>query len=174
MINKLNEINDGLFQSNTVNRIKYIMKRFLRGQEKGTLKDISGLFLPYNLYNNLIFINDQFEFYKQRYDAFCDNDDDSNDDSDDDYVSDGDSDDDYVSDGDSDDGDGEYLVDGKPYHGFIEFYNIFKKIFSQIKNEDSYSDDDSDDDSDDYNIILPDSDVDDEYDSDRFPNFCSL
>ena len=37
LINKLNEINDGLFESNTVNRIKYIMKRFLRGQEKGKL-----------------------------------------------------------------------------------------------------------------------------------------
>ena len=46
LINKLNEINDGLFESNTVNRIKYNMKRFLRGQEKGKLKDISDLMLP--------------------------------------------------------------------------------------------------------------------------------
>ena len=140
LINKLNEINDGLFESNTVNRIKYIMKRFLRGQEKGKLKDISDLVLPYNLFSNFIFINEQFEFYKQRYDAFCD---------DDIYYE-----SDYVSDDDSDDGDGEYLVDGKPYPGFIEIYDIFKKIFSQIKNEDSYSDDDSDD----YN----------EYDSDEY------
>ena len=140
LINKLNEINDGLFESNTVNRIKYIMKRFLRGQEKGKLKDISDLVLPYNLFSNFIFFNEQFEFYKQRYDAFCD---------DDIYYE-----SDYVSDDDSDDGDGEYLVDGKPYPGFIEIYDIFKKIFSQIKNEDSYSDDDSDD----YN----------EYDSDEY------
>ena len=148
LINKLDNLNDGLFESNTVNRIKYNMKRFLRGQEKGKLKDISDLFLPYNLFSNFIYINDQFEFYKQRYDAFCD------DDSDD------------VSD-DSDDDSDEYLVDGKPYPGFIEFYDIFKKIFSQIKNEDSYSDDE---DIDDYNIILPDTDVDtdDEYDSDNF------
>ena len=153
LINKLDKINDGLFESNSVNRIKNIMKRFLRGQEKGKLKDISDLFLPYNLFSNFIFINEQFEFYKQRYDAFCD---------DDIY---------YESDDDSDDGDGEYLVDGKPYPGFIEFYDIFKKNFSQIKNEDSYSDDE---DIDDYNIILPDTDVDtdvdtdDEYDSDNF------
>ena len=140
LINKLDNLNDGLFESNTVNRIKYIMKRFLRGQEKGKLKDISDLFLPYNLFSNFIFINEQFEFYKQRYDAFCD---------DDIYYE-----SDYVSDDDSDDGDGEYLVDGKPYPGFIEIYDIFKKIFSQIKNEDSYSDDDSDD----YN----------EYDSDEY------
>ena len=153
LINKLDNLNDGLFESNTVNRIKYNMKRFLRGQEKGKLKDISDLFLPYNLFSNFIFINEQFEFYKQRYDAFCD---------DDIYYE-----SDYVSDDDSDDGDGEYLVDGKPYPGFIEFYDIFKKIFSQIKNEDSYSDDE---DIDDYNIILPDTDVDtdDEYDSDNF------
>ena len=162
LINKLNEINDGLFESNTVNRIKYNMKRFLRGQEKGKLKDISDLMLPYNLFSNFIFINEQFEFYKQRYDAFCD---------DDIYYE-----SDYVSDDDSDDGDGEYFVDGKPYPGFIEIYDIFKKNFSQIKNEDSYSDDEDiddysdDEDIDDYNIILPDTDVDadDEYDSDNF------
>ena len=35
----------------------------------------------------------------------------------------------YGSDSDSDDDSvGEYLVDGKPYPGFIEFYDIFKKI----------------------------------------------
>ena len=121
--NKLVDLNNGLFESNIADRIKYFMKRFLRGQEKGKLKDISGLLLPSNIFNNLIFINKQFEFYKLRYDAFCD----------DDFV--------YGSDSDSDDDSvGEYLVDGKPYPGFIEFYDIFKIIFSQIKNEDSDSD----------------------------------
>ena len=141
--NKLDKLNDGLFESNIADRIKYIMKRFLRAQEKGKIKNISGLMLPSNVFNNLIFINEQFEFYKLRYDAFCDDDDD--------YGSDSDSDDDSVS---------EYLVDGKPYPGFKEFYDIFKNIFSQIKNEDSDSDDDSD--IEDFDIILPDSDSDSE------------
>ena len=143
-INKQDKLNDGLFESNIADRIKYFMKRFLRTQEKGKLKNISGLLLPSNILNNLIFINKQFEFYKIRYDAFCD---------DDDYDSDDDSDDDIVS---------EYLVDGKPYPGFKEFYDIFKIIFNQIKNEDSDSDSDSDSVIEDFDIILPDSDDDSE------------
>ena len=148
-INKLDHLNNGLFESNISNRIKYNMKRFLRGQEKGKIKDISDLVLQRDDFNNLIFINEQFGYYKLRYDAFCDDSDDN------DYYSDDDSD---------DDGNGEYLVDGKPYPGFIEFYDIFKKNFSQIKNEDSYSDSDSD--IEDFDIVLPDSD--DDSDSDNF------
>ena len=112
IINKLDSLNHGLFESKTVVRIKNIMKDFLRGQEKGKLKDISGMFLPSDDFSNLININQQFDLYKQRYDDFddCDSDSDSDD--------------------DSDDGNGEYLVDGKPYPGFIEFYDIFKKIYS--------------------------------------------
>ena len=141
LINKLDSLNHGLFESKTVVRIKNIMKDFIRGQEKGKLKNISGMILPSDITNNLIFINKNFELYKLRYDAFCD----------DDFVYGNDSD-------DSDDENGEYLVDGKPYPGFIEFYDIFKKIYNQIK----FSDDDSDDYSDyeDYDIILPDSDDD--------------
>ena len=41
LINKMDNLNNGLFESNISNRIKYFMKRFLRGQEKGKLKDIS-------------------------------------------------------------------------------------------------------------------------------------
>ena len=145
-INKLDDLNNGLFESNISNRIKYNMKRFLRGQEKGKLKDISNLMLQRDDFNNLIFINEQFGYYKLRYDAFCDDSDDN------DYYS------------DDDDGNGEYLVDGKPYPGFIEFNDIFLKNFSQIKNEDSYSDSDSD--IEDFDIVLPDSD--DDSDSDNF------
>ena len=105
LINKLNTLNEGLFESKTVVRIKNIMKDFLRGQEKGKLKNISGMILPSDDFFNLININHQFDLYKQCYDAFCDCD----------------------SDSDSDDGDGEYLVDGKPYPGFIEFYDIFNQ-----------------------------------------------
>ena len=144
------------------------MKRFLRAQEKGKFKDISNFIFPDNILNNINFINQQFGYYKLRYDAFCDDsDDDSNSFSDivGDYDSDSDS-DEYNDDSD-DDGNGEYLVDGKPYPGFIEFYDIFKKIFNQIKNESCYSDDDDESDNEEYyNIILPDSDYDS--DSDNF------
>ena len=110
-INKLDNLNNGLFESNIADRIKYNMKRFLRGQEKGKLKDISDLGLQREDINNLIFINEQFGYYKLRYDAFCD----------DDFV--------YGNDSNSDDdGNGEYLVDGKPYPGFKEFM-IFLNYF---------------------------------------------
>ena len=68
--NKLDKLNDGLFESNISNKIKYNMKRFLRGQEKGKLKDISNLMLPRYDVDNLIFINDQFLMYKIRWDFF--------------------------------------------------------------------------------------------------------
>ena len=137
-INKLDDLNNGLFESNISNRIKYFMKRFLRAQEKGKLNnDISNLIFPsYDIDNvrNLIFINKQFELYKIRYDAFCDDSDDN------DYYSDDDS--------DGDDGNGEYLVDGKPYPGFKEIYDIFKMIFNQIKYKGYDGDSESDSDSD--------------------------
>ena len=68
--NKLDNLNKGLFESNISNRIKYNMKRFLRGQEKGKLKDISDLVLCKEDITNLIFINEHFGYYKLRYDAF--------------------------------------------------------------------------------------------------------
>ena len=149
LVNKLDDLNNGLFESNISNRIKYFMKRFLRGQEKGKLKDISNLMFQIDDLNNLIFINQQFGYYKLRYDAFCEDSDDN------DYYSDDDSD---------DDGNGEYLVDGKPYPGFKEIYDIFKLFFNQIKYEGSDSDSDSD--IEDFDIVLPDSD--DDSDSDNF------
>ena len=141
---KLNDLNNGLFETNSTNRIKNFMKRFLRGQENGKFKDISNFIFPDNILNNIIFINQQFGYYKLRYDAFCDN-------SDDDSDSDSDSDSYNVC------GVREYLVDGKPYPGFIEFYDIFKKNFNQIKIDD---DDDIDDD---YCKEYENSDIDSDY-----------
>ena len=62
-INKLDDLNNGLFESNISNRIKYNMKRFLRGQEKGKLKDISNLMLPRYDYSFLqeFYINIKYE-----------------------------------------------------------------------------------------------------------------
>ena len=132
-------MNDGLFESNISNRIKYNMKRFLRVQEKGKLKDISHLMLPRYDVDNLIFINNKFRMYKIRWDFF------------------------NVSD-DSDDSDDE--DDGKNvYPGFKEIYDIFKLFFSKIKYEGCDSDSDSDSDIEDFDIILPDRD-DDSYSDD--------
>ena len=134
LINKLDTLNHGLFETTLANRIKNTMKDFLRAQEKGKLKNISNFILPSDITCNLNSINKNFELYKLRYDAFCG--------------------DDFVYGGDSD----EYFVDGKPYPGFIEFYDIFKKIYNQIKNEDE-----DEDDYEDYDIILLDSDSDDDF-----------
>ena len=138
LINKLDDLNNGLFESNISNRITYNMKRFLRAQERGKLKDISNLMLQRDDVVNLIFINKQFGYYKLRYDAFCDDSD--------------------------DDGNGEYLVDGKPYPGFIEFYDIFKLFFNQIKYEVYDSDCDSDEydsDREEFDFSYTDSDLED-------------
>ena len=85
-INKLDDLNNGLFESHRADRIKYNLKRFLRGQEKGKLKDISCFMLPRYDVDNLIFINNNFQMYKIRWDFFnaSDDSDDSDDDDDDD------------------------------------------------------------------------------------------
>ena len=153
-INKLDNLNNGLFESNISNRIKYFMKRFLRAQEKGKLKDISEFILPRYDVDNLIFINDRFRMYKIRWDFFNPSDD--SDDSDDSDVE--------VGIDDSDDEDDE--VDGKNvYPGFKEIYDIFNLFFSKIKIEGCVSDSDCDSDCDsdsdsviEIEFVLPDSD----------------
>ena len=132
---KLDCLNHGLFESNISNTIKKYMKRFLRAQEKGKFNHINNLIIPnydIDIIRDIIFIDEQFECYKRRYDFFCDNNDD------DDYVN----------------VDGEYFVDGKPYPGFKEFYDIFKMIFNQIKYHD-YNDYNSDSDSDREELDFP-------------------
>ena len=58
-INKLDNLNNGLFESNIPDRIKYFMKRFLRGQEKGKLKNISEFEIEYDIVFNLIKIKNK-------------------------------------------------------------------------------------------------------------------
>ena len=155
--NKLDKLNDGLFESNISNRIKYNMKRFLRGQEKGKLKDISNLMLPRYDVDNLIFINNKFRMYKIRWDFFnvSDNSDDSDDEDD--------GSDDVDVDVGIDDSDDEDEDDGKNvYPGFKEIYDIFKLFFSKLNIE--YEDSDSDEydsDSEELNISYTDSDIED-------------
>ena len=45
-VDNINESTTGLFESHKVDRVKYFMKRFLKGQERGKLQDISNLMLP--------------------------------------------------------------------------------------------------------------------------------
>ena len=141
-IDKLDDLNNGLFESHRADRIKYFMKRFLRGQEKGKLKDISEFCITYNDIDNLIFINNKFRMYKMRYDYFKDDDDN-----------------DYFYQDDSDDDDDEDVVDGENvYSGFKDIYDVFELFYSKIKHEDCDSDCDSDSD---IEIVLYDSDSDD-------------
>ena len=64
LINKLDNLNNGLFESKLTDRIKYIMKRFLRGQEKGRLKNIDNLMLPIDDYCFIqeFYINVDYEY----------------------------------------------------------------------------------------------------------------
>ena len=60
----INEAPTGLFESHKVDRIKYFIKRFLKGQERGKLKDISNLMLPkyYFFYIEDFYLNIYYEF----------------------------------------------------------------------------------------------------------------
>ena len=138
-INKLDNLNNGLFESNISNRIKYNMKRFLRGQERGKLKDISNLMLPRYDVDNLIFINERFRMYKIRWDFFNPSDDSDDSDDEDDEVD-----------------------DNNVYPGFKEIYDIFKLFFSKLNIE--YEDSDSDEydsDSEELNLSYTESDLED-------------
>ena len=135
---KLDSLNHGLFESNTSNTIKKYMKRFLRSQEKGKFNNINNFIIPsydFDIIRDIIFINENFECYKRRYDFFCK------------YGS-----DDYCN------KDNEYFVDGKPYPGFKEFYDIFKMIFNQIKFNYYNSDSDSDSDREEFDFPYTESD----------------
>ena len=64
LINKLDNLNKGLFESNLSNRNKFIMKRFLRGQEKGKIKDISELVLQRDDY---CYLEDFYFYYETEF-----------------------------------------------------------------------------------------------------------
>ena len=136
--NHLDEINNGLFKSKRSDRLCYLIKRFLRGQEKGKLKNISELVIYEDVVDYLIKIKDNFYYYKIRYDALKE----SSDVDDDDEDSDAD---------DVDD----------PYPGFENIYYYFELFFSKLNIEYEDSDSDSDSDSEELNILYTDSDIED-------------
>ena len=116
LINKLDNLNNGLFESNISNRIKYNMKRFLRGQEKGKLKDISDFEIEYDIVFNLIKIKNKLNNIDQYLDFILNC-----------YHK-------------------EDLIFINTYPGFIDFYYYFNLFFTKlnIKYEND-SDSDSDD-----------------------------
>ena len=134
--NHLDEINNGLFKSKRSDRLCYLIKRFLRGQEKGKLKNISEFVIYEDVVDYLIKIKDNFYYYKIRYDALKE----SSDVDDDDEDSDAD---------DVDD----------PYPGFENIYYYFELFFSKLNIE--YEDSDSDSDSEELNILYTDNDIED-------------
>ena len=136
--NHLDEINNGLFKSKRSDRLCYLIKRFLRGQEKGKLKNISEFVIYEDVVDYLIKIKDNFYYYKIRYDALKE----SSDVDDDDEDSDAD---------DVDD----------PYPGFENIYYYFELFFSKLNIEYEDSDSDSDSDSEELNILYTDSDIED-------------
>ena len=73
--NHLDEINNGLFKSKRSDRLCNLIKRFLRGQEKDKLKDISEFEIYEDDVDYLIKIKREFSYYKIRYDALKENDD---------------------------------------------------------------------------------------------------
>ena len=58
----INDAGKGLFESHKVDRIKYFIKRFLRGQERGKLKDVSCFKFKGIDVENIVFIYDIMVF----------------------------------------------------------------------------------------------------------------
>ena len=63
-VDNIDEANTGLFENHRVDSIKYLIKRFLRGQERGKLKDISNLMLPKYDY---MYIQDFYIYYSLEF-----------------------------------------------------------------------------------------------------------
>ena len=115
-INKLDDLNNGLFESNISNRLCNLIKRFLRGQEKGKLKDISEFEIEYDIVFNLNKIKNKLNNIDQYLDFILNC-----------YHK-------------------EDLIFINTYPGFIDFYYYFNLFFTKlnIKYEND-SDSDSDD-----------------------------
>ena len=119
-VDNIDNATKGLFESHRVDRIKYFIKIFLKGQERGKLQDISNFELKSNDVNNLIEIKKNFHNFNQ-------------------YIN-------YCLDDDDDD-DATFF---DPYPGFKNIYDDFELFFSKLKtkykeiNYESDSDSDSD------------------------------
>ena len=114
--NHLDEINNGLFKSKRSDRLCYLIKRFLRGQEKGKLKDISEFEIEYDVVFNLNKIKNELNNIDQYLDFILNC-----------YHK-------------------EDLIFINSYPGFIDFYYYFNLFFTKLNIKYEYdSDSDSDD-----------------------------
>ena len=59
-VENIDDASRGLFENHKVVRIKYFIKRFLKGQERGKLQDISSLEIENSVVYNLIKIKKNF------------------------------------------------------------------------------------------------------------------
>ena len=69
LLNRLDDIDNGIFNSELAFKICKLIKKFLRRQEKGKFKDISNFEIYEDDVNYLIEIKEKFYCYKLRYDA---------------------------------------------------------------------------------------------------------
>ena len=70
--NKLDNLNNGLFESQIAERIKYFITMYFRAREKGKLRNISDLELQKEDLDNLLFFVREYVYYKIRYEFFDD------------------------------------------------------------------------------------------------------
>ena len=64
-VDNMDDATTSLFKSYKVDRIKYFIKRFLKGKERGKLRDISKFEIEENDVDNLISIKEQFNNFNQ-------------------------------------------------------------------------------------------------------------
>ena len=139
-LNKQDNLNNGLFESYIADRIKYFMKRFLRAQEKGKLKDISEFEIPDDIVFNINKIKVLFDAWKLRYDALNN-----------------------VSDSDEDFDEVNEVV----YPGFGKLYKLFKIFYNKLNIYYEEEEEESDYGEYEIKIVFSDSDSDRHSDSDR-------
>ena len=132
LVDNINDATRGLFESHKVDRIKYFIKRFLRGQERGKLKDVSNLEINNDDVGNIIEIKKNFDNFNQ-YIKYC-------------YEC-------------AEDDDDECFIDRYP--GYKNIKDDFELFFSKLNIKYEDSDSDSDSDIEDVNVVLPDSDIED-------------
>ena len=77
-VDNIDDATRGLFENKKVDRIKYFIERFLKGQERGKLRDISRLFFwKYDIlnfiefYENITFDILDIKYADDFYDLFC-------------------------------------------------------------------------------------------------------
>ena len=136
------DLNDGLFKSKRCDRLCFLIKRFLRAQEKGKLKDISEFEIPDDDVFNLNKIKELFDAWKLRYDALNN-----------------------VSDSDEDFDEVNEVV----YPGFGKLYKLFKILYNKLniyyeEEESDYEESDYEEENDeDFHIVRIVSDYDSDY-----------